>query len=144
MADQHDAAMMENLYWWGIPTLFRAQNASVDGTDIALVGVPHSAGNGTTERDQHLGPRAVRNISAVHRRVHGTFDIDPWSMANILLSTTWPRVFLFFFIQEGLQILYNESVLCACRCHFYACELDFVVRGFAYCLSDFVGRQTSH
>jgi guanidinopropionase len=32
--------------------------------DIALVGVPHSTGNGTTERDQHLGPRAVRNVSA--------------------------------------------------------------------------------
>ena len=33
---------------------------------LHLVGVPHShTGNGTTERDQHLGPRAVRNISAM-------------------------------------------------------------------------------
>jgi guanidinopropionase len=84
MADNHDAAMMENLYWWGIPTLFRADHTSANGQDIALVGVPHSAGNGTTERDQHLGPRAVRNISAVHRRVHGPFGIDPWSMAKVV------------------------------------------------------------
>ena len=83
MADKHDTAMMENLYWWGIPTLFRAELSDVEGNDIALVGVPHSAGNGTTERDQHLGPRAVRNISAVHRRIHGTFNIDPWAMARV-------------------------------------------------------------
>ena len=24
MADKHDRSMMENLYWWGVPTLFRA------------------------------------------------------------------------------------------------------------------------
>ena len=69
MAEEHDRSMMENLYWWGIPTLFRCPNLPVEGQDIALVGVPHSTGNGTTERDQHLGPRAVRNVSAVARRV---------------------------------------------------------------------------
>ena len=59
----HDA-MMQGLNWWGIPTLFRCPyNTDTKGCDIALVGVPHSTGNGTTERDQHLGPRAVRNIS---------------------------------------------------------------------------------
>jgi len=83
MADEHDAQMMNNLYWWGIPTLFRAPHEGVEGRDIALVGVPHSTGNGTTERDQHLGPRAVRNVSAVQRRVHGVFGIDPWSVAKI-------------------------------------------------------------
>ena len=60
MAEEHDRSMMENLYWWGIPTLFRCPNLPAEGQDIALVGVPHSTGNGTTERDQHLGPRAVR------------------------------------------------------------------------------------
>ncbi|MGB1149569.1 MAG: agmatinase, partial [Alphaproteobacteria bacterium] len=49
MADEHYASMMENLYWWGIPTLFRCPNEGPEGQDIALVGVPHSTGNGTTE-----------------------------------------------------------------------------------------------
>ena len=89
MADNHDKSMMDNLYWWGVPTLFRAPILELDSpdfhtADIALVGVPHSAGNGTTERDQHLGPRAVRNVSAVQRRAHIDFQIDPWSCANIV------------------------------------------------------------
>ena len=84
MAEEHDRSMMENLYWWGVPTLFRAPHAPVKGADIAPVGVPHSTGNGTTERDQHLGPRAVRNISALQRRVHGVFEIDPWRSATIV------------------------------------------------------------
>ncbi|XDZ66521.1 arginase family protein [Alphaproteobacteria bacterium LSUCC0684] len=84
MAREHDQSMMDNLYWWGVPTLFRAPHAAADGADIALVGVPHSTGNGTTERDQHLGPRAVRNVSALQRRVHGDFRIDPWSSARIV------------------------------------------------------------
>ncbi|MEM7284652.1 MAG: arginase family protein, partial [Pseudomonadota bacterium] len=83
MADAHDKSMMDNLYWWGIPTLFRAPHEELSNQDIALVGVPHSTGNGTTERDQHLGPRAVRNVSAVQRRVHGDFQIDPWAAAKI-------------------------------------------------------------
>ena len=57
MALEHDNSMMENLYWWGVPTLFRCPQDKVLGSDISLVGVPHSTGNGTTERDQHLGPR---------------------------------------------------------------------------------------
>lgn len=83
MADIHDKSMMDNLYWWGVPTLFRCPHQEIGDQDIALVGVPHSTGNGTTERDQHLGPRAVRNVSAVQRRVHGTFGMDPWSAARI-------------------------------------------------------------
>jgi guanidinopropionase len=84
MADEHLQSMMDNLYWWGIPTLFRCQNAGPQGQDIALVGVPHSTGNGTTERDQHLGPRALRNVSSVGRRMHGDFRLDPWSAARIV------------------------------------------------------------
>ena len=45
--------------------------------------MPHSTGNGTTERDQHLGPRAVRDVSAMARRVHMEFGIDPWERARI-------------------------------------------------------------
>ncbi|MEM8649754.1 MAG: arginase family protein [Pseudomonadota bacterium] len=83
MAEEHDAAVMENLYWWGIPTLFRCEQGTPEGKDIVLAGVPHSTGNGTTERDQHLGPRSVRNVSAVQRRMHSQFRLDPWSAATI-------------------------------------------------------------
>ncbi len=83
MSEQHYDSMMNNLYWWGVPTLFRCPHTGPADQDIALVGVPHSTGNGTTERDQHLGPRAVRNVSAVMRRMHGDFRIDPWSIARI-------------------------------------------------------------
>ena len=84
MTDKHLNSMMENLYWWGIPTMFRCPNETAIGKDIALVGVPHSTGNGTTERDQHLGPRALRNVSAVARRMHGEFNLDPWAVARIV------------------------------------------------------------
>ncbi len=83
MAEEHDRSMMENLYWWGVPTLFRCPHEALGKQDIVLCGVPHSTGNGTTERDQHLGPRAVRNVSAVQRRVHGPFELDPWNAATI-------------------------------------------------------------
>ena len=84
MALEHDNAMMENLYWWGIPTFFRCPNVPLTGNDIALVGVPHSTGNGTTERDQHLGPRALRNISSIGRRVNLEFDINPWERSKVV------------------------------------------------------------
>lgn len=83
MDDEHQKSMMENLYWWGIPTMFRCPNEELDGQHIALVGVPHSTGNGTTERDQHLGPRALRNVSSVARRVHSEFQLNPWKAARI-------------------------------------------------------------
>lgn len=82
--NKHDAdhrAMMEGLYWWGIPTFFRCEQNP--DCDIALVGIPHSTGNGTTERDQHLGPRAVRDVSALGRRVHMDFGFSPWDACRI-------------------------------------------------------------
>jgi len=84
MLSKEDQVMMETMYWWGIPTLFRCKNdPDPKNCDIALVGVPHSTGNGTTERDQHLGPRAVRHVSAGLRRVHLEFGIDPWKQNKI-------------------------------------------------------------
>ena len=75
---------MERWYWWGIPTFFRCPwNEDPGACDIALVGVPHSSGNGSTERDQHLGPRAIRHVSALYRRSHGRFGITPWRMCRI-------------------------------------------------------------
>ena len=82
--DSAARAMMDNLYWWGIASLFRAPIAAAPtDLDIALVGVPHSTGNGTTERDQHLGPRAVRHVSANMRRAHMRYGFYPLETGRI-------------------------------------------------------------
>ena len=79
-----ERSFLENLYWWGVATLFGCPHDTDPGQcDIALVGVPHSSGNGATERDQHLGPRAVRNISGQFRRAHGAFRFSPWEECRI-------------------------------------------------------------
>ncbi|PPR51041.1 MAG: Guanidinopropionase [Alphaproteobacteria bacterium MarineAlpha5_Bin5] len=79
MSKSNDELMMETMYWWGIPTLFRCPHQTDPSKcNIALAGVPHSTGNGTTERDQHLGPRAVRHVSSGLRRVHLDFNFNPW------------------------------------------------------------------
>ena len=90
MNKSNDELMMETMYWWGIPTLFRCHHQTDPSKcDIALVGVPHSTGNGTTERDQHLGPRAVRHVSAGLRRVHQDFNLDPW-VQSVSINTGKP------------------------------------------------------
>ena len=44
-----DQLMLESLYWWDIASLFRCPvERDPNQLDIALVGVPHSTGNGTT------------------------------------------------------------------------------------------------
>ncbi len=79
-----DRLLLEGTYWWGPATLFRCELESDPAAcDLALVGVPHSSGNGSTERDQHLGPRAVRNVSALQRRMHGEFGFSPWDACRI-------------------------------------------------------------
>ena len=43
MLSKEDQVMMDTMYWWGIPTLFRCKNdPDPKNCDIALVGVPHS------------------------------------------------------------------------------------------------------
>src|SRR5438132_11560433 len=75
---------MRSTYWWGIPTLLAApHDPDPAGCDIALVGVPHSTGNGSTERDQHLGPRAVRHVSAGYRRRHRRFGVVPHDLCRL-------------------------------------------------------------
>ena len=87
MKKLEDDVMMETMYWWGIPTFFRCKNDNnIKNCDIGIVGIPHSTGNGTTERDQLLGPRAVRNVSPGLKRVHLEFGINPWEK-NILSPT---------------------------------------------------------
>ena len=40
MISDEDKIMMETLYWWGIPTLFRCKNdPDPKNCDIALVGI---------------------------------------------------------------------------------------------------------
>lgn len=83
MTDQ-DMVLLEALYWWGVPTLFRCpHDPDPAHCDIALAGVPHSSGNGSTERDQHLGPRAVRHVSAHNRRAHAAYELVPWDTCRI-------------------------------------------------------------
>ncbi len=85
--DQNDAhrKFIQGLYWAGIPTLFKCgYQKTAENCDIALVGIPHSTGNGTTLRDQHLGPRAVRDVSGLGRRVHLDFQLDPWETCKIV------------------------------------------------------------
>ena len=75
---------MRGTYWWGIPTLLGApHDPDPHNCDVALVGVPHSSGNGSTERDQHLGPRAVRHVSANYRRRHRRFGVTPHELCRI-------------------------------------------------------------
>ena len=81
---QRKKAEMEPWNWWGIPTFFKCPwDERPENCDIALIGVPHSSGNGSTERDQHLGPRAVRNVSGWYRRGHQKFGIVPWEVARV-------------------------------------------------------------
>jgi guanidinopropionase len=81
---QRKKAEMEPWYWWGIQTFFKCPwDENPANCDIGLVGVPHSSGNGSTERDQHLAPRAVRNNSGWYRRGHQKFGIVPWEVARI-------------------------------------------------------------
>jgi guanidinopropionase len=79
-----DRLLLEGTYWWGPATLFRCElEADPAACDVALVGIPHSSGNGSTERDQHLGPRAVRNVSGLQRRMHAEFGFSPWEVCRV-------------------------------------------------------------
>ena len=82
--DAADRDVMRSVYWWGIPTFFGCPHEEDPARcDIALVGVPHSTGNGSTERDQHLGPRAIRSAACNWRPMHLRFGIDPWKTCRI-------------------------------------------------------------
>ena len=84
MPDEIAVADLGFLHWWGMPTLFRCpHDPDPANCDIALVGVPHSSGNGTTWRDQHLGPRSFRDISMAYQRLHLGWKFDPWNACRI-------------------------------------------------------------
>jgi guanidinopropionase len=70
-------------YWYGVPTMFRCPNDRDPGNaDIALVGVPYTAGN-VIERGQYLGPRAIRTASSAYRRSHRELKLDTFGLCRI-------------------------------------------------------------
>jgi len=89
-----EQGLLDGAYWWGVPTFFRCELAKdAAEADIGLVGIPHSSGNGTTQRDQHLGPRAVRDVSMGYRRFHREYKMTPWDVCRIrdMGDTYMPR-----------------------------------------------------
>jgi guanidinopropionase len=84
MAADDPLEQLETLYWWGVPTFFRCpHDEDPAACDIGVLGIPHSSGNGSTERDQHLGPRAVRHVCAHNRRPHRTYGLHPFEVCRV-------------------------------------------------------------
>jgi guanidinopropionase len=83
--DQFEIAKLASEFctWYGISTFFRCPyREDPADTDIAIVGVPSTAGN-TIERGQYLGPRAIRNASGGHRRAHRELGVDTFGVCRI-------------------------------------------------------------
>lgn len=109
---------MGSWYWWGVPTLFRCPwDENPANCDIGLVGVPHSSGNGSTERDQHLGPRAVRNISGYYRRAHTKMGIVPWDQCRIndLGDVPLPEAMVNDICVEDIEAYFRRLDFCGTR-----------------------------
>lgn len=109
---------MEPWYWWGIPTFFKCPwDENPDNCDIALVGVPHSSGNGSTERDQHLAPRAIRNVSGWYRRAHQKYGIVPWDICRVhdLGDVPLPEAMNNDVSMEHIEAYYKTIDAAGCR-----------------------------
>ena len=79
-----DELMLQSLYWWDIATFFRCPIERTRATAMS----PSSAcrtrpATEPPSATSHLGPRAVREVSAMARRVHMEFGIDPWDLARV-------------------------------------------------------------
>ena len=67
----------------GIPTFMRAPLAgSLDGLDVALVGVPFDGGVTNRTGARH-GPREIRNMSSLMRPVHHVTRVDPYAICSV-------------------------------------------------------------
>ena len=67
----------------GIPTFMRLPAYSDPSlVDIALVGVPWDGGTTNRPGARH-GPREIRNMSSLMRRVHPTMKISPFELARV-------------------------------------------------------------
>ncbi len=74
---------LDEVRYYGIPTFLRAPVAeTLDGLDVALVGVPFDAGATNRPGARH-GPREIRNQSSLTRRIHPTFRIDPFALCRV-------------------------------------------------------------
>ena len=59
MSDSNDELMMETMYWWGIPTLFRCEhNKDISNCDIALVGRASQYGKWNNGERSTLRPKS--------------------------------------------------------------------------------------
>ena len=66
-----------------IPTFMRAPLAkSLDGLDIALVGVPFDGGVTNRTGARH-GPREIRNMSSLMRPLHHVTRVDPYELCTV-------------------------------------------------------------
>ena len=66
-----------------IPTFMRAPLAeSLDGLDVALVGVPFDGGVTNRTGARH-GPREIRNMSSLMRPVHHVTRVDPYELCTV-------------------------------------------------------------
>jgi guanidinopropionase len=75
--------------WYGFPTLLGcAVETNPARADIALVGLPWTYN--LVERTQYHAPRAVRNRSRTYHRKHREFQVDPFELARIRTSGTFP------------------------------------------------------
>jgi guanidinopropionase len=76
-----DAAVLPRFS--GIPTFMRLPVYSDPSlVDIALVGVPWDGGTTNRPGARH-GPREIRNMSSLVRRVHPTLKISPFELARV-------------------------------------------------------------
>ena len=67
----------------GLPTFMRAPYAeSLDGLDIAMIGVPYDGGVTNRPGARH-GPREVRNLSSMMRLANPSTRIEPYELARI-------------------------------------------------------------
>lgn len=82
-AEAGNKAVASYQYWFGLPTFLRCPyQPDLKDTDIGLIGVPYSGGNGI-ERMQYLGPRAARHRSSSYGRSHRKFRINPFELARV-------------------------------------------------------------
>ena len=66
-----------------IPTFMRAPLAeSLDGLDIALVGVPFDGGVSNRTGARH-GPREIRNMSSLMRPIHHVTRVNPYELCTV-------------------------------------------------------------
>jgi guanidinopropionase len=68
----------------GIATFMRLPHVALDeaaGIDIGLVGIPWDGGTTNRPGPRH-GPRQMRDVSSMVRKMHQTFHIIPYDLAN--------------------------------------------------------------